>query len=115
MEILVPIISQFFLGYLQKCLSKQSAEDPRDYLRAHYDAATGTMDEGLIQDTMPAAYRAARKARKQIPRRERKDLPQITREEVRKIAEDSLINAMNGTDDELAAVKVFAASLGDDE
>ena len=105
------IISGLLLPLLQRCFGGLSSEDPREYLRAHYDPQTGTFDPGLVADCMPQTYRAIRKARRQCPRKDRPSFPQYSHEQVRLMTITNLKTAMDGDDSLLASVTAAAGQL----
>lgn len=105
---------QLLNAMLVKCLSDISSQTPQEYVRDHFDATTGRIDPELVNDAMPAAARAARKARRSMPRDERKDAPKLSREDLYARTEAQLIEGMNATPEQVAACMEFAATLGDD-
>lgn len=100
---------------LAKCHSQVSAEDPREYLKAHHDPQMDTFDDGIVRDAMPQTYRAIRHAKRQTPRAERRDFPKYSRDDVRSMTIDKLKQSLNASDNEVAACQAAAASLPDSD
>lgn len=108
------LFAQFLSAMLVQCLSGFSSQTPQEYVRDHFDPTTGRIDPDLVDDALPAAARAARKARRSLPRDERKDAPKLSREDLYARTEAQLIEGMNATPEAVAACREFAATLGDD-
>ena len=105
------IISGLLLPLLAKCFQGVSSDDPRQYLRDHYDSSSDSFDSGLVADCMPQTYRAIRKARRQCNHKDRKNFPQYSRDQVYKMTEESLRDAMKADDAAVAAVMAAAGQL----
>ena len=99
---------------LAKCFNQLSSETPAEYLKPHYDEATGKMDHGIVRDAMPQTRRAIRKAHRQATREERQSLPRFSREDIYNLTEEKLIEAMRATPETVAAVFAAAESIEDD-
>lgn len=108
------LFAQILSAILVQCLSGFSSQTPQEYVRDHYDPVTGRIDPDLVNDALPAAARAARKAHRSLPRAERKDAPKLSRENLYDRTEAQLIEGMKATDEQVAACREFAATLGDD-
>ncbi|TXH13893.1 MAG: hypothetical protein E6R03_10435 [Hyphomicrobiaceae bacterium] len=108
------LFAQLLNAMLMKCLSDISSQTPQEYVRDHFDPATGRIDPELVNDAMPAAARAARKARRSLPPAERKDAPKLSREDLYARTEAQLIEGMHATTEQVFACREFAATLGDD-
>ena len=98
-----------------KCFGASSTEDPREFLKAHYNKASDTFSGGIVADAVPQTYRAIRKARHQTPRQERKNFPQYSREQVIQMTKDKLKESIDATDDEVRTCKLEADALPDDD
>lgn len=101
--------------FLVKCLQSSSTEDPREFLKAHYNTDSDSFSGGVVSDALPQTYRAIRKARHQTAPRERKTFPQYSRDQVIQMTKDNLKKSMNAGDDRLAACKLIAKDLPDDD
>lgn len=110
-EILFTTILQAFLA---RCQSQVSSETPQDYARAHYDSETGRIDPDLVHAAIPAARRAAIRARQKLSPSERRDVPRLSYEDLYHRCEDVIISAIKATDEEVATCLAKAATLGDD-
>ena len=110
----LPIIFKFLDMFLAQCQNAVSSETPQAYVLAHYNAATGKLERGIVLDAMTQTYRAIRKARHELSPADRKDFPRYSRTEVYDITEHRLLDAMNATDDQVAAARAAAATLEDD-
>ena len=111
----IAIIGRYLDIFLLKCLERVSTETPQDYLRAHYDPVSGTMDAALVRDCVPQTLRAIRKARASVKPRDRRDMPRYSRAEVMDLTEARLIEDMNADEGQVNAVRAMAAGMGDDE
>jgi hypothetical protein len=109
------LIWKFAEAFLLRCFDQLSTEIPQEYLRAHYDPISRTMDPGLVRDSMPATMRAIRKARNSAKPKDRRSLPRYSREEVRAMTEANLIKAMDTPAGRVEDVRAFAAALGEDD
>ena len=111
----IGLIGKYLDIFLLKCLEKVSTESPQDYLRAHYDPVSETMDSALVRDCYPQTLRAIRKARASAKPRDRRDMPRYSRAEVMDLTEARLIEDMNDDEGQVNAVRAMAAGMGDDE
>ena len=109
------IITTFLQPIILKCFEKTSAEDPQEFLRSNYNAATGRMNPEVVEDAIPATRRAVRRAHRSLSREDRKKFPRYTREELYDVAEKSLIDSMNAPQERVAAVRSEAAGLPDED
>lgn len=112
MEWLTLLLS-FFQPIALKCFEKTSAEDPQQVLREAYDPITGRMDPELVEEAVPAARRAANRARRTLSKEERKNTPRYTRAQLREVAEEGLIKSMNASPEEVAKCRAVAAQMKD--
>lgn len=102
----IALIFTFLDPLLVKCLAQFSADPPKEYLLANYDAVSGRMDPGLVEDSMRSTMQAVRHARRALEgREERRDFPRYSREELYSMTERRLIEAMN------APVEVLQAAM----
>lgn len=110
------IVFKFLDPLLAKCFSQVSSEDPKEYLKAHYNESTNRMDASLVRHSMGATARAVREARRSLKTREEKrDFPRYSREELFAMTERRLIEAMNATPTQLKAAFKMAAQLPDED
>ena len=109
------IISGFLLPILAKCLGQQSTEEPREYIRAHYDAATGKLDSEIVVDSMRGTRKAIRRAHRKASRQEKKSFQKYSEQEIYDLTESELIKAMNADDDAKSAVMLAASAIEDDD
>jgi hypothetical protein len=100
---------------LAKCLDKVSSEPPKEYLAPHYNESTGRMDPDIVREAIPQTRRAVLKARRQSSREERRSMKRYSYDDLYKLAEKKLIEAMNATPDEVAAVYAAAKALPDED
>lgn len=100
---------------IAQCFSKFSTEDPQEYLRAHYDAASGKLDPSVVRDAMNQTRRAIRKAHRSASRQDRKTMPRYSNQDIYDLTEQNLLKAMESPKSEVLAAFATAASLGDDE
>ena len=110
----LPIIFKFLDVFLAQCQNAVSTETPQEYVRAHYNASTGTLDRGIVLDAMVETRRAIRKARMELSPADRHRFPRYSREDVYRITEDRLMDVMNATDDQVIEARALAAAMGDD-
>jgi len=111
----IAIIGRYLDIFLLKCLERVSTETPQEYLRAHYDPVSGTMDSALVRDCYPQTLRAIRKARQSARPKDRRDMPRYSRAEVMDLTEARLIEDMHADEGQVSAVRAMAAGMGDDE
>ena len=111
----ISLIGKYLDILLIKCLDRVSTESPQDYLRAHYDPVSESMDSSLVRDAYPQTLRAILKARQSVKPRDRRDMPRYSRVEVLDITESRLIEDMNADEGHVNAVRAMAAGMGDDE
>ena len=111
----IGLITKYLDLFLIRCFDQVSSETPQQYLASHYDPISGRMDESLVRSAMPQTRRAIVKARQAAPRAERRNFPRYGRDEIYTITETRLIEAMNASESEVAAVKSVAATMGDDD
>ena len=114
MSALIQAAIAIFLPMLTQCFTKASAEDPQTALKAHYDAASDTFDDGTVSDAMPHMRRSLIRARRQLPPAERRSTPRPTTDDVRTATIAGLKKGLAATTDEKAAIYAAAASLPDD-
>ena len=110
----LPIIFKFLDVFLAQCQNAVSTETPQEYLRAHYDSASGTMERNVVLDAMVQTRRAIRKARQELSPADRHRFPRYSRDDVYQMTENRLIDAMNATDDQVIEARAAAAALGGD-
>jgi hypothetical protein len=111
----IGLIGKYLDIFLLKCLEKVSTESPQEYLRAHYDPVSGTMDAALVRDCYPQTLRAIRKARQSAKPKDRRDMPRNSRAEVLDMTEARLIEDMNADESEVNAVRAMVAGMGSDD
>jgi len=111
----IAIIGRYFDIFLLKCLERVSTESPQEYLRAHYDPVSGTMDSALVRDCVPQTLRAIRTARNSARPKDRRDMPRYSRAEVLEMTEARLIEDMNADEGRVNAVRAMVAGMGDDD
>lgn len=109
--LVIPILQAF----LVKCWDKTSSEDPQEYLRSNYDAASGKFDRDVVVDSIPQTRRAVRKARQKLNRDERREFPKYSRAELYELTEKGLIESMNAPPEAVGSVRAMAAGLPDDD
>jgi hypothetical protein len=109
------IISGLLTPLLAKSFNQVSSEEPSDYLKPHYNAATGKMDPEIVRAAMPKTRQAILKARRQASHAERKTMPRFGRDDIYALAESKLIEAMNADSETVAKAYAAATELGDDE
>jgi hypothetical protein len=109
------LIKVFLDPFLAQCLKQFSSETPQEYVRAHFNATTGTLDREIVLDAMNQTRKAIRRARLSKSPEERKTCPRYSREQVYKMTEDRLLDAMNATDEQVALAFSAAAQPGADE
>jgi hypothetical protein len=111
----IAIIGRYLDIFLLKCLERVSTETPQEYLRAHYDPVSGTMDSALVRDCVPQTLRAIRTARNSARPKDRRDMPRYSRAEVLDMTEARLIEDMNADESEVNAVRAMVAGMGSDD
>lgn len=111
----ITLITTLLGPLLMKCFQGSSNEDPREFLKAHYNPDTDEFSGNIVEDALPQTYRAIRKARRQTPHKERKNFPKYSREEVIQMTKDHLKDSMKASDEKLRACKVEADSLEDED
>ena len=109
------IIGGIVGALIAQCFSRFSTEDPQEYLRANYDAATGKLDSSVVRDAMNQTRKAIRKAHRQASRQDRKTMPRYSNQDIYDLTEQNLLKAMNAPKSEIVAVFATAASLGEDD
>ncbi|HQZ66221.1 MAG TPA: hypothetical protein PLY87_14130 [Planctomycetaceae bacterium] len=100
---------------LAKCFNQVSSETPAEYLRPHYDEATGKMDPDIVREAIPATRRAVLKARRQSSREDRKTIPRYSKNDLYLLAETKLIEAMNAPPEAVAAAYAAAKELSEED
>ena len=112
----ITIIGGFLQVFLAKCYAQQeTGENPKEFLRRHYDASTGKIDPSIVHQSMPATRRAEAKARRDLSHAERKLTPKLTNAELYDLAEKKLIEGMNADESTLIGVFSSAAALRDED
>lgn len=109
----VSLVTAFLQPIILKCFERTSAEDPQEFLRENYNAATGRMDPDVVEDAIPATRRAANKAARSLPKEEQRKIPRHRREDWRQLAEQALIASMNAPPERVQAVRAEAEALVD--
>lgn len=109
------IISGLLTPLLTKSFNEVSAEQPADYLKSYYDAATGKMDPAIVRAAMPKTRQAILKARRQASHEDRKTMPRFNWQMIYDLAESKLVEAYNADPETVAKAYAAAAELGDDE
>lgn len=100
---------------LAKCLDQVSSETPAEYLKPHFNSATGRMDPDIVREAMPQTRKAALKARRQASKEDRKKMQRLSYDDVYNITEKKLIEALNAPAEVVASVYAAAKELGDDD
>jgi hypothetical protein len=96
---------------LLKCLENFSAEEPQDYLKGCCDVY-GNLYPDVVQDAMPQTRRAVRRAwLSNKEDRPTEPFPRLSRHELYRLTEQTLLNAMNATPEELQAIRGAAENL----
>ena len=113
----VTIIMGLLGPFFAKCHSnsEQAARDPKEFLRANYDEATGKMSRDLVRKGMPQTRKAIRKAHRDASKEERKTFPRYSKTDIYQMTEKKLVEAMQAPTEEVEAAFAVAAQLPDDE
>lgn len=111
----LPLILNFLQPFLLKCFEKTSTEDPQEFLRSNYDAASGKFDRDVVIDSIPQTRRAVRKARQRLNRDERREFPKYSKAELYELTEKGLLESMNAPPSAVSSIRAMAAGLPDDD
>lgn len=111
----ITLITGILGPMLLKCMQKTSTEDPRAFLKSHYDATTDSFSGGVVEDALPQTYRATRIARRRTPPKDRKNFPRYSNDDIVKMTKDHLKDSMNATDTQLATCQAVADQLPEDD
>ena len=96
---------------LLRCLENFSSEEPQDYLHGCCDVY-GNLYPDVVQDAMPQTRRAVRRA--WLSNKEDRPagpFPKMSRHELYRLTEQTLLDSMNATPEEMQAVRERADKL----
>ena len=97
----LPIITTLLPALLQcfkRDVEPEADDDPREFIRAHYDERTGEFDRAILRRVRPQTHRAVTEHGKER---------RLKRSDIDAISAETLRQAMNATDEELNEVYNF--------